>query len=172
MANAQLNAWGLMVGSGQEPKFILQVLNNSDTYRLIDKNQEFVVSYLSMQSKEKFMKTINHYDDGIDEIVASNLTHEASKVLKTPRIKEGFAHFECKLDWMKDVEDGVKVNVLIQGSIVNAAIDEAVLSDDIQESYKKRNFVFDIQEMINPKTTVSTENGIFTSLDIKNSVPI
>lgn len=41
LPNAQLNAWGMLLGSGREPKFMLQLMNNSDTFRLIRANQEF-----------------------------------------------------------------------------------------------------------------------------------
>lgn len=169
-ANAQLNAWGMMIGSGKEPKFLLQVLNNSDTYRLIKKNKEFVISYPSFSLHEKFMKTITHYEGEVDELIASGLNHEDSKIVQVPRVKECFASLECKLDWVQDVESEVKLNALIQGSIVNAAIDEAVLSDDMQESYIKRGFVCLLPEVINPITKVSLGNSGLASLDIEDCV--
>jgi len=169
-ANAQLNAWGMMIGSGKEPKFVLQVLNNSDTYRLIKKNKEFVISYPSLSLREKFMKTITHYEDEVDELIASGLTHEESKIVQVPRVKECFASLECKLDWIQDVESEVKLNALIQGSIVNAAIDEAVLSDDIKESYLKRGFACVLPEVINPVTRVSLGSSGLAALDIENCV--
>lgn len=110
LANAQLNAWGMMVGSGKEPKFLLQVMNNSDTYRLIKRNREFTINYPSLRLREKFMKTITHFENEIDEILASGLTHEEPGVVRSPRVKECFAHLECKLDWIKDVESEEKVN--------------------------------------------------------------
>ena len=170
LANAQLSAWGMMIGSGKEPKFIFEVLNNSDTLRLIKTNEEFVVSYPSLNLKEEFMKTILHFGDNEDEILCSGLTHEPSLTVKVPRVKECFAHFECKLDWIRDVESETKVNTLIQGSILHAAIDDSVLSDDIHSSFEKRSFAFDVQEMINPQTGTSLGTGITLPLDISRAI--
>lgn len=119
-ANAQLNAWGMMIGSGKEQKFLL---------------------------------------------------HEEPGIVRVPRVKECFAHLECKLDWIKNVESEEKVNALIQGSIVSAAIDEAVLSNDMKESYAKRGFVFLLPEVINPVTGISLDSAL-ASLDIENSVVV
>ena len=169
-ANAQLNAWGMLIGSGKEPKFLFQVLNNSDTYRLVKKNKEFVISYPSLSLHEKFMKTTTHFEDKADELLASGLTHENSKIVQVPRVKECFASLECKLDWVQDVESEEKINAIIQGSIVNAAIDEAVLYDDIKESHIKREFGCILSEVLNPVTGVSLGNYGLAALEMKNCV--
>ena len=90
--NAQLNAWGMLLGSGNEPKFMLQVMNNSDTLRLIKVNKEFVVNLPSYDLKKKFMRTTRHYGDEVDEITTSGLTPEPCLVVSAPRVKECFAH--------------------------------------------------------------------------------
>ena len=172
LANAQLNAWGMVIGSGKEPKFIFEVLNNSDTLRILKTNGEFVISYPSLSLKEKFMKTISHFGDLDDEIIASGFTPESSRIVKVPRVKECFAHFECKVDWIRDVESNEKVNTLIQGSILHAAIDDSVLSDDMRTSFDKRGFAFDVQEMINPSTGLSLGTGITLPLDIKKAIDL
>ena len=169
-ANAQLNAWGMMIGSGKEPKFLLQVMLNSDTHRLIKKNKEFVINYPSLRLREKFLKTITHFENEIDELIASGLTHEEPKVVQVPRVKECFASLECKLDWVQAVESEEKVTALIQGSIVNAAIDEAVLADDMKESYIKRNFACLLPEVINPVTAISLGYSGLVSLDMESCV--
>lgn len=172
LANAQLNAWGMLIGSGKEPKFIMQILKDSDTYRLIRKNREFVINYPSLKLKTQFMKTITHFAHDTDEITASGLTAEKASVVAAPRVKECFAHLECRLDWIKSVENAEKINSLIQGCIVNASIEKAVLADDIKQSYRQRNGAFLVSEMINPVTKFALPNGLLAALDIDNSQPV
>lgn len=161
----------MVAGSGNEPKFILQVHNYTETRKLIENTKEFVINYPSITLKDKFIRSINRYDDNTDEIIASGLQIESSQIVKAPRVKECFAHLECKLDWMRDIESETKFSTLVQGSIVHAAISEDALSDDIREANKKRGWVYDIQEALNPKTG-NHNNGIFASLDIASSIDI
>src|SRR4030042_5548545 len=70
LANAQLSAWGMMAGSGKEPKFILQVHNYTDSRKLIEKTGEFVINFPGISLKDKFMKTTGHFDKDTDEIIA------------------------------------------------------------------------------------------------------
>ncbi len=171
LANAQLSAWGMMGGSGKEPKFILQVHNHTETRQLIEKTKEFVINYPGVALKDKFMKTINRFDVSTDEIIASGLQHEPSVIVKTPGVKECFANLECTLDWIRDVESENKISSLVQGSIVHAVISEEVLVDDIRISNEKRAWVYDIQEMLNPKTG-NQQTGLLTSLDLKSAMDI
>ena len=134
LSNVQLNAWGMLIGSGTEPKFILQVMNNSDTLRLIERNKEFVINLPSYSLKERLLKAAEHFDAETDEIAAAGFTAENAGLIKAPRIRECFAHYECVLDWVKPVEEKVRVNTLVQGSVVRAAIDEEYLADDMRRS--------------------------------------
>lgn len=166
LANAQLSTWGMMAGSGNEPKFILMVHNYTDTRKLIENTGEFVINFPGIDLKDKFRNTVNHFGEDTDEIIASGLKHENSFIIKTPRIEECFACFECKLDWIRDIESEVKTSSLVQGSIVHASIREDVLSNDIRETCEKRKWVYNIHEVVNPKTGVH-EGGILTTLDVK-----
>lgn len=167
LANAQLSTWGMIAGSGNEPKFILMVHNYTETRKLIEKTGEFVINFPDIDLKRKFRNTVGRFDDDTDEILASGLQHEESIKIRTPRVKECFAHFECKLDWIQDIEKETKSTSLVQGSIVHAAIDESVLSDDLKTSCGKRGWVFNVHEMVNPKTG-NHESGFLTTLDIKS----
>ena len=171
LANAALSAWGMMAGSGCEPKFILQVHNYTESRKLIEKNGEFVINYPSLQLQEQFKRTVQKFDDSADEILASGLTHEPSVVVAAPRVAECFACLECKVDWIRDIETQVKTTTLVQASIVHASIDEAVLDDDLVRTHKLRSWVFHIQESINPKSGIANQSGVFTNLDFDNSIP-
>jgi flavin reductase (DIM6/NTAB) family NADH-FMN oxidoreductase RutF len=101
---------------------MLQLMNNSDTLRLIRANQEFVVNLPSYDLKQRFMKTTEHYPHEVDEITTSGLTPEPCQVVSAPRVKECYAHYECVLDWLKEVETETPVNTLVVGSVVHAAV--------------------------------------------------
>ncbi|MFZ5354503.1 MAG: flavin reductase family protein [Bacillota bacterium] len=167
-ANIQLNAWGMLLGSGDEPKFVMQIMKNSDTYRLIDKNKEFVINIPAYDIKDKLLSAAVHYSDDTDEITASGFTHEESKYVKVPRVKECFSHYECILDWMKDVETDKVVNVLVQGSIVNAVIDDTVLGNSIKEMHESCSLVYRCTEFYNHAEKRFTQDGVFCRLNTQD----
>lgn len=171
LANAQLSTWGMIAGSGNEPKFILMVHNYTETRKLIEKTGEFVINFPNISLKNKFRNTINPFDSNTDEIIASGLQHDEPLKVKAPRVKECFAHFECQLDWIRDIEKETKSTSLVQGSIVHAAIDENVLSDDLKTTCENRKWVFNVHEMVNPKTG-NHDTGFLTTLDMNSRVKI
>lgn len=169
LANAQLSTWGMIAGSGNEPKFILMVHNYTETRKLIEKTGEFVINFPDISLKDKFRNTIKPFDADTDEIMASGLQHDTPVKVKAPRVKECFAHFECKLDWIQDIEKEAKFSSLVQGSIVHAAIEENVLDDDLKTTCEKRKWVFNVHEMVNPKTG-NHESGFLAALDMNSGV--
>lgn len=171
LANAQLSTWGMVAGSGNEPKFILMVHNYTETRSLIEKTGEFVINFPGISLKDKFENTIKRFNNDTDEILASGLQHDVSSIVKAPRVKECFAHFECKLDWIQDIEKEVKSSSLVQGSIVHAAIDENVLSDNLKDTCEKRSWVYSVHEMVNPKTG-KHDAGFMTTLDMASGIKI
>lgn len=171
LANASLSAWGMAAGSGNEPKFILQVHNYTETRRLIERNGEFVVNYPSMALHREALKTVTHYDEGTDELLASGLHHEPSRLVKPPRVAECFACLECRVEWLRDIESDKKVSTLVQAAVVHAAIDESVAADSLRESHRRRQWIFDIQEGINPVNGVF-DTGAFAALDLEKTIQL
>ena len=88
LSNVQLNAWGMLIGSGTEPKFILQVMKNADTLRLIERNREFVINLPSHDLRDRLLKAAEHFDAETDEIPAAGFTVERAGLVKAPRIRE------------------------------------------------------------------------------------
>lgn len=168
LANAALSAWGMMAGSGKEPKFILTVHNYTDSRKLIEQNGEFVINYTSISLYKEMQNTEKHYDGITDEILASGLSHEPSVFVKPPRVAESFACLECRVDWMRDVETENKVTTLIQASVVHAAIDESVSCDSLKDAHGRRRWSLYIQEAINPANG-AFDNGVFAALDLENA---
>jgi flavin reductase (DIM6/NTAB) family NADH-FMN oxidoreductase RutF len=169
LPNAQLNAWGMLLGSGREPKFVLQLMNNSDTLRLIRANQEFVVNLPSYDLKQRFIKTTVHYPHEVDEITASGLTPEPCQVVSAPRVKECYAHYECVLDWLKEVETETPVNTLVVGNVVHAAVEEEYLLPEVRASFTKRAIPYHFGEFYNhqDRRCSGGEGSGFCQLDVK-----
>ena len=169
LPNAQLNAWGMLLGSGREPKFMLQVMNNSDTLRLIRAKREFVVNFPSYDLKERFMQTTVHYPHEVDEITSSGLTPERCRVVSAPRVKECYAHYECVLDWLKEVETERPVNTLVVGSVVHAAVEEEYLLPEIRTCFSKRAIPYHFAEFYShqdKRCSGGTGSG-FCQLDVE-----
>ncbi len=100
------------------------IMQFTHTYRNILREKEFVVNFLSSEYEAHCRKlTVNGSDD-IDELEAAELTAETSTEISTPRIKEAFLSFECKLVSVTDLS-GKGMNALVIGRVVNAAVDES-----------------------------------------------
>ena len=99
------------------------IMQSTHTYQNILREKEFAVNFLSSDYDTHCRKlTVSSgYDD--DELETAGLTAEASKEIATPRIKEAFLSFECKLESVTDLS-GKGMNVLIIGRVVNAGVDE------------------------------------------------
>lgn len=166
LPNVQLNCWGLQLGSGVEPKFLFSDISAHDTCRLAKTQGEFVVNFGSQDILDRMMRTIDKYADDVDEVAASGLTPERSVVVKAPRIKECFAHLECTVDWIKDVETHAKVNSLILGSIVSASIEERAISGTPFEAWVRRALPFYIPEHYDHLTRTVASDGYYTGLDL------
>lgn len=165
LPNVQLNRWGLVLGSGREGKFLLEVMRTSDTCRLVRESGEFVINFPSLSLRERFMKTTTHYPLDVDEVSASGLTPVPSREVGAPRIAECWGHLECRLDWLRDVEERVKVHALIQGAIVHAAIDEDCLTDDFATSLERRGIPFRFTEHYCHSRRRCDDAGGFVLLD-------
>lgn len=168
LPNVQLNRWGLLLGSGREGKFVLEVMRTSDTCRLIAESREFVINFPPLSLRDRFMRTTAHYADDVDEVTASGLTPVPSREVAPPRIAECWGHLECRLDWMRDVEDDVKVHILIQGSVVHSAIDASCLTDDFATSLERRAIPFRFTEHYCHSQKRCSEQGGFVLLDSKH----
>ena len=99
------------------------IMQSTHTYQNTVREKEFVVNFLSSEYDTHCRKLIVNGGDDIDELEAAGLTAEASKEIATPRIKEAFLSFECKLVSVTDLS-GKGMNVLIIGRVVNVGADE------------------------------------------------
>ena len=169
LANAALSSWGMMAGSGREPKFLLQVHNYTESRRLIGQNGEFVINYPSLPLYRQALETVKRFDGQTDEILASGLTHEPAAVVGAPRVAECFACLECRVDWMRGIESEEETSTLVQASIVHAAIDEAMCRDSLPETLKLRQWAIHVSESVNPANG-AVDTGVFAPLDVQRAV--
>jgi flavin reductase (DIM6/NTAB) family NADH-FMN oxidoreductase RutF len=115
------------------------------------------------------MKTTAHYPPEADEISASGLTPKPCRVVSAPRVKECYAHYECVPDWHQPVEMETPVNMLVMGSVVNAAVEEEYLLPEVRASFAKRAIPYHFSEFYShpeKKCSGGEESG-FCQLDVE-----
>lgn len=166
LSNVQLSCWGMFAGSGDEPKFVLMVHNYTDTYGLIKANGEFVVNLASIALKDQLTRTISKYDADTDEVLASGLTPEPAVAVKAPRVKEAFAHFECRVDWLRDIEEREKRTTLVMASIVAVAMDQDCMRGAPRDALTRQSLPFHIGEFYDHDRRRTTTDGWLTTLDL------
>jgi flavin reductase (DIM6/NTAB) family NADH-FMN oxidoreductase RutF len=91
-----------------------------DTVKNILKTKDFVVNLPSAEILKKLWICRTSFPYGVSEIKEAGLIEEKSSRVKPPRIKECFAHFECRLH--KQMETGD--HLLIVGEVLEATIDD------------------------------------------------
>ncbi len=143
--NAQLNSWGITAGPGSNPYFIFQDMEYTDTYKLIKENGEFIINLFPKRIRDKAFKTTQHYAEDIDEVIESGLTPIEGLKTNACRIEECVAHYECKLEWTKELGKG---HVLVCGKIVSASVDNDLLSGDLEEILKSSDIMFYLKSPI------------------------
>lgn len=99
------------------------VMQFTHTYQNILREKEFVVNFLSSEYDTNCYKIVANNGDDVDELETAGLTAETSKEISTPRIKEAFLSFECKLESVTDLS-GKGMNALIIGRVISACVDE------------------------------------------------
>lgn len=99
------------------------IMQFTHTYQNILREKEFVVNFLSSKHDAHCHKMTVNCGADVGELEMAGLTAEACMEISTPRIKEAFLSFECKLESVTDLS-GKGMNALIIGRVVNAGVDE------------------------------------------------
>ena len=102
------------------------------SHDLIQETKEFVVNFIPYNLVEKVNFCGTHSGRKIDKIAKTGLSLEQSQKIKTPFIKEGYAHLECRV--YKSMKSGD--HTLFIGEVVNVLIDEDAFVDDILDNEK------------------------------------
>ena len=100
-----------------------------DTHRNVKETGEFVVNVPSDDADmlKKIMVTAKHFPPRVNELEKAGLATLPSRKIRPPRIVQCKAHFECKVDWIKEVG----THSLVVATVVAVSIDE----DCVTEKY-------------------------------------
>ena len=128
--NCEVNSWGLPFGFVPDQMFAFVCGRAHHTAQNVLRDGEFVVNIPGADIGEAAERTATAYGGDVDEIIESGLTAIPSKVVGPPRIKECKAHFECTLEWFKEVDK--KGGIFFCGRIVSASGDREALIGDIE----------------------------------------
>lgn len=151
LSNACPQAWTLYSGDGDGFYIIFSVMKRTHTYKNILRDKEFVVNFPTAAEFRKCMDTIKNNSEDADEITASGLTIEASKMVNAPRIKECFVHMECKLGWHRPLHRGSIWHVFA-GEVVHVAADSERLKHNSNGRYGDKGYIYNIHSPIDPTT--------------------
>jgi len=147
--NANLQAWGLLLGEGKHNHFLMALLKHHHTYANILRTKEWCVNYISKKYIEQSFETIKKNELNADEISSSGFTIGKSKIVKTPFIEESNVSLECELSWEKSLIETSKWG-LICGKIVNIIIDDNVLVVDPEKRIAAMDLMYNIRGTVNP----------------------
>lgn len=112
-------------------RIVMSVYKPWDTIKNLREVPEFVVNLPSKDlTDEVWICGDKHAGNpipyGVNELEIAGLTAIPSEKVKPPRIKECYAHLECKMLWMKDVGN----YYLILGEVVAGSFTEGYLDKD------------------------------------------
>lgn len=119
-------AWHTNI-SKKPPLYAISVAPSRYSHRLIKDSKEFVINFAPKSIIEKVHFCGTHSGRKTDKIKDTNLTLENIEDIKTPIIKECYAHLACKL--FKAIELGD--HTLFVGEVISVISDENAFTDDV-----------------------------------------
>lgn len=101
--NVMAIGWGSLGIIWKKPVFTVLVRPSRYTYSLIEESGEFTVNIVApgMEETVKYCGTVSGRD--VNKFEVKQLTTIPSSQVKTPIIKEGILHFECKVIYKNDL---------------------------------------------------------------------
>jgi len=115
----------VMPASTEPPLVAFTSEPSHHTAENILKTGDFVVNIPGYGVLEKLRICSEDFPRGVSEIEKANLSEEKSLKISSPKIKECFAHLECKLENSYTAGD----HLLIVGRVVHADIDDRFFGD-------------------------------------------
>jgi flavin reductase (DIM6/NTAB) family NADH-FMN oxidoreductase RutF len=103
-----------------------------DTVANIQATTEFVYNMATWPQKDQMNSTAMIIDRGIDEMAASGLEPEPSRLVRPPRIKGSPVQFECRLHQIVDLPGRTPSSQhhVVIGQVVAVHIDDRALTAD------------------------------------------
>lgn len=156
--NACFHTWSCFSGdNGGFFAIMPGLMQHTHTYRNIQRDKEFCVNFIDASYYNACIKTIEHNEEDIDELLDAGFTEEPAAALKAPRIKEAFLTFECTLESTADLS-GKGLNAMVIGRVVHASREQqqkdpfAICSD--------KSFMYYIQTPANYITGEPHKNAV------------
>ncbi len=124
-------AWHTPI-SKKPPLYGISVAPKRYSHELIKKTKEFVINFVPYKLVKEVHYCGTHSGRNTNKIDETKLTLTPAKKTKTPLIKEGFAHMECKLAKTLTIGD----HTFFVGEILNLRADENAFKDNLLENKK------------------------------------
>jgi flavin reductase (DIM6/NTAB) family NADH-FMN oxidoreductase RutF len=149
--NANLQAWGLLVGEKGNYTSLLALLEDTHTYANIVREREWCIGFPSFQHYRQSFETIHCNAPDNDEITQAGFTIEAARMVQAPRIAECSVTLECRQEWHHPLHAGSPWQ-LFAGRVVHVAMDEAVMVPDPVERVRAMGLMYNIRSTVHPLT--------------------
>jgi len=118
--------WHMPV-SIKPPLYAVAVTKKAYTHKLIEESGEFVVNFIQKELAPQAKFIGLHSGKNVDKFKETGLTKEPSDMVITPRIKEAYAHIECKLISTHKTGD----HSIFIGEVLATRADPKLLKNDI-----------------------------------------
>jgi flavin reductase (DIM6/NTAB) family NADH-FMN oxidoreductase RutF len=138
--NCEVNSWGLPFGFVPDQMFAFVCGRSHHTGQNVLRDGEFVINVPGADIGGKAERAASSYPDDVDEITKAGLTAIPAVAVRPPRIMECRAHFECRLEWFKEVDK--EGGILFCGRVVAASGDREVLVGDVESKIKALRPIF------------------------------
>lgn len=149
--NANLNAWGFLIGEKGNYSSLMAVLDNSHTYENILREGEWCLCFPSFQYYRQCFETIRLNQPDNDEITDSGFTVELPKCVQAPRIAECLINLECRLEWHRPLYENSHFHLFV-GRVLHLAMDESVMVPDPVERMRIMALMYNIRSTVHPLT--------------------
>ena len=149
--NANLHAWGLLIGEKGNYSSLVALLDNTHTYANILREGEWCVCFPSFQHYHQCFETIRRNAADNDEITEAGFTVELPKTVRAPRISECSINLECRLEWHHPLYENSHWH-LFAGRVTHVAMDECVMIADPVERMRILRLMYNIRSTVHPMT--------------------
>ena len=148
-ANANLQSWGLLLGSGDHFYSLMAILKHNHTYENILREREWCLNYPDFYHYPECFDTIACNQAENDEITEAGFTIEPARLVQAPRIAECLINLECRLEREEPLFEGANWHLFI-GRVVHAAVDERAMAPEPEERLRSMKLMYNVRSTVNP----------------------
>ncbi len=149
--NACPDAWGTLIGGGNDYFSLVPIHLHYHTYANILREREWCINFPDSSMESKWDHTMRNNGPDNDEITDAGFTVEPAQTIKAPRIAECLVNLECRLEWDRPLHEGSDIR-LFCGRVAALAMDESLLNLGVEERLRAISMSYHVQGQINPLT--------------------